>query len=63
MEAEAMSASGKTMFGDFPPSSSVALMNRSPQARAMTAPVAVLPVNYIFCTRRSETSALPASAP
>ena len=38
-------------------------MNRSPQARPISAPVAVLPVNDIFCTRRSETSALPASAP
>jgi hypothetical protein len=29
MDAEAMSASGNTMFGDLPPNSSVALTNRS----------------------------------
>ena len=51
MDAEAMSASGKTMLGDFPPSSRVALMKRSPQVRAITAPVAVLPVNDTFWTR------------
>ena len=63
IEAEAMSASAKTMFGDLPPSSRVALMNRSPQTRPISAPVAVLPVNDIFCTRRSDTRGLPASAP
>jgi hypothetical protein len=58
-----MSASAKTMLGDLPPSSRVEPMKRDAVEEAIRAPVAVLPVNEIFASRRSSTSAAPASAP
>ena len=63
IEAFARSASGKTMLGDLPPSSSVTRTSRSPAIAAMRRPVSVPPVNAILETSGCRTSASPASAP
>ncbi len=57
------SASSKTMFGLFPPSSRVEPMNRPAVAEAMADPVRVDPVKEIFASFGLSTSACPASAP
>ena len=61
--AASRSASAKTTCGDLPPSSSVTGTSRSAAARATARPVATEPVKPIRRTRRSSTSAAPASAP
>ena len=58
-----MSASGKTTFADFPPSSSTVGMTRSAAACAMSEPVAVEPTNPRCATPGCFASASPASAP
>lgn len=53
----------KKMFGDLPPSSSVAGMRFLAAAAAIMRPTAVLPVNAILAMRVDAASAAPASAP
>jgi hypothetical protein len=57
------SASSSTIAADFPPSSRVTGMSRSPQLRAMMRPAAVDPVKAILSTPGCLTSASPVSRP
>jgi hypothetical protein len=59
--AASSAASAKTMFGLFPPSSSVTGARRAPALAAMRFPVDSLPVNATFATPGCSTSAAPAS--
>src|SRR5688572_27715654 len=61
LAAAARSASGKTICGDLPPSSSVTLLMFSAAACATARPVAVEPVNATLSTPRCAASAAPVS--
>ena len=61
--ARARSASAKMTFGDFPPSSREMRVIVSAAAFMISMPVVVSPVNAIFPTPGSRTSAMPAIAP
>ena len=57
--AASRSASGNTMLGDLPPSSSVIFLSVSAAARMMPLPVVVSPVNAILSIPGCATSAWP----
>ena len=56
-----MSASGRMMFGDLPPSSSVTRLSARPALAPISRPTAVEPVNAILSTPGWSTSAAPVS--
>ena len=63
MTAASRSASAKTMFGDFPPSSSETRFSDSAAAAAMRRPVEVSPVNATLSIPGWRAIASPTYAP
>ena len=63
LTAESRSASAKTMFGLFPPSSRVTRLNVPAAFRMMIRPTSVDPVNAILSTPGCLTRASPAVSP
>ncbi len=61
--AASMSASGNTMFGDLPPSSSVIFFSVSADSRMIPLPVEVSPVNAILSMPGCSTIIRPTSDP
>src|SRR5215217_3955439 len=57
--AASMSASGRMMFGDFPPSSRVTRLSARPALAPISRPTSVEPVNAILSTPGWSTSAAP----
>ena len=58
-----MSASGRTMFGDLPPSSRVIFFSVSAELRMICLPVDVSPVKAILSTSGCSTIACPTEEP
>ena len=61
--ATSRSASGSTMFGDLPPSSSVTFLRLPAAARTIILPTSVEPVNAILSTPGWAANAAPAVSP